>query len=197
MVRPRDVFSLFCDTVNSNMEVTGRGDQLSSKKRVSKCIANISSSEVLATITSFLTAGGLGLAAQCPLPSDFAEEPNSFFKFSSQTVHQPKAISVLVLSEVAEVGPGSVKVASAISVPKTCGIAASDDMVNASVTGWQQAIYSVYAMSGDGVSRAGLSRSEKCFRSLGVGFQVRLFSSDQLFWLQYFQKGLEMSKQHC
>lgn len=76
------------------------------------------------------------LGAQCSLPSDLAEEQNSCFRFASQAVHQAKAISFLVLSEVAEVGPGAVKVVSAISVLKTFGIAASDDMMNASVTGW-------------------------------------------------------------
>lgn len=58
------------------------------------------------------------------VPSDFAEGQNSSFKFANQTVHQSKAISFLVLSEVAEVGAGSIKVVSAISVPKTFGIAA-------------------------------------------------------------------------
>ena len=77
------------------------------------------SSEVLAGVTSFLTAGGLGLGVQYTLSCDFAEEQNSSFKLASQTVHQPKAISFLVLSEVAEVRPESVKVVSAISVPKT------------------------------------------------------------------------------
>lgn len=59
-----------------------------------------------------------------PVPCDFAEEQNSSFKPASQTVHQPKAVSFLELSEVAEVRPGPVKVVSAVSVPNTIGITA-------------------------------------------------------------------------
>lgn len=61
---------------------------------------------------------------QYPLPCAFAEEQNSSFKPASQTVHKPKAISFLELSEVVEVRPGPVKVVSAISVPNTTGITA-------------------------------------------------------------------------
>lgn len=69
--------------------------------------------------------------------------------------------------------------------------------MNASITGWWQAIYSVYLVSGDGFDRAGLSRSENYVRSVGLGFQVPPFSSGSLFWLYYFPKGLDMSEQHC
>lgn len=115
---------------------------------------------------------------QYPLPWDFAEEQNSSFKLASQTVQQPKAISCLVLSEVAEVRPESVKTVCRFSA-KGFWNCYSDDMMNASITGWWQTIYSVCLVSGDGFGRAGLSRSEKCSRSVGIGFQVPSVQ----FWL--------------
>lgn len=51
------------------------------------------------------------------------------------------------------------------------------------MTGWWQGIYCVYLVSGDGFGRAGLSRSEEHFSSVGGDFLVPLFSSEWLFWV--------------
>lgn len=54
-------------------------------------------------------------------------------------------------------------------------------MMNASITGWWQVIYSVYLVSGGGFSRAGLSRSGEVFQK----GRHRLLGPPVQFWLVF------------